>query len=120
MTQSLVHSAGDVGCPKREVDPLARNRLPCFRLLTILPWHLQSLPTHCTDTLPSSTTDRRHDRSHPPTFRETRNDHLVAEYKMTAEQAYCLCGAAVDLKISEIDDAPKWIVSAYLPLVIFY
>lgn len=39
---------------------------------------------------------------------------------MTAEQAYCLCGAAVDLKISEIDDAPKWIVSAYLPLVIFY
>ena len=26
-------------------------------------------------------------------------EHLVAEHDMTAEQAYCLCGAAVDLKI---------------------
>lgn len=46
-------------------------------------------------------------------------EHLVQEYKMTREQAYCLCGAAVDLKISEIVDAPNWIVSAYLPLGIF-
>jgi len=46
-------------------------------------------------------------------------DHLVANYSMTREQAYCLCGAAVDLKISEIVDAPNWIVSAYLPLSIF-
>ena len=38
---------------------------------------------------------------------------------MTREQAYCLCGAAVDLKISEVVDAPNWIVSAYLPLSIF-
>jgi len=46
-------------------------------------------------------------------------DHLVANYKMSREQAYCLCGAAVDLKISEIVDGPNWIVSAYLPLSIF-
>jgi len=46
-------------------------------------------------------------------------DHLASEYNMTREQAYCLCGAAVDLKISEIVDAPNWIVSAYLPLSIF-
>jgi acetamidase/formamidase len=46
-------------------------------------------------------------------------DHLSSEYSMTREQAYCLCGAAVDLKISEIVDAPNWIVSAYLPLSIF-
>lgn len=46
-------------------------------------------------------------------------DHLAANYSMTREQAYCLCGAAVDLKISEIVDAPNWIVSAYLPLSIF-
>lgn len=46
-------------------------------------------------------------------------DHLVNEYDMTQEQAYCLCGAAVDLKISEIVDAPNWIVSAYLPLNLF-
>jgi acetamidase/formamidase len=46
-------------------------------------------------------------------------DYLVSEHNMTREQAYCLCGAAVDLKISEIVDAPNWIVSAYLPLSIF-
>jgi acetamidase/formamidase len=46
-------------------------------------------------------------------------DYLVAEYTMTREQAYCLCGAAVDLKISEIVDQPNFIVSAYLPLSIF-
>jgi acetamidase/formamidase len=46
-------------------------------------------------------------------------DYLSAEHNMTREQAYCLCGAAVDLKISEIVDAPNWIVSAYLPLSIF-
>jgi acetamidase/formamidase len=46
-------------------------------------------------------------------------DYLVAEHRMTREQALCLCGAAVDLKISEIVDAPNWIVSAYLPLGIF-
>jgi len=46
-------------------------------------------------------------------------DHLSTQYNMTREQAYCLCGAAVDLKISEIVDAPNWIVSAYLPLSIF-
>ena len=46
-------------------------------------------------------------------------DYLSSEYQMTREQAYCLCGAAVDLKISEIVDAPNWIVSAYLPLSIF-
>lgn len=46
-------------------------------------------------------------------------DYLVVEHGLTREQAYCLCGAAVDLKISEIVDAPNWIVSAYLPLSIF-
>ncbi len=46
-------------------------------------------------------------------------DYIVSEYKVSREQAYCLCGAAVDLKISEIVDAPNWIVSAYLPLMIF-
>jgi acetamidase/formamidase len=46
-------------------------------------------------------------------------DYLVVKHKMTREQAFCLCGAAVDLKISEIVDAPNWIVSAYLPLNIF-
>ena len=46
-------------------------------------------------------------------------DHLSTNYNMTREQAYCLCSAAVDLKISEVVDVPNWIVSAYLPLSIF-
>jgi len=46
-------------------------------------------------------------------------EHLARTYRMSREQGYCLCGAAVDLKISEIVDAPNWIVSAYLPLAIF-
>ncbi len=46
-------------------------------------------------------------------------DYLATEHRLTREQAYCLCGAAVDLKISEIVDVPNWIVSAYLPLGIF-
>jgi len=45
--------------------------------------------------------------------------HLVAERGLTREQAYCLCGATVDLRISEIVNEPNWIVSAYLPLSIF-
>jgi len=46
-------------------------------------------------------------------------DHLVSAYDLTREQAYCLCGVAVDLKISQIVDAPNFMVSAYLPLSIF-
>jgi acetamidase/formamidase len=46
-------------------------------------------------------------------------DHLVAAYGLTREEAYCLCGAAVDLKISEVVNVPNWVVSAYLPLDIF-
>jgi acetamidase/formamidase len=47
-------------------------------------------------------------------------DYLTAEHQLAREEAYCLCGAAVDLKISEIVDVPNFIVSAYLPLSIFH
>jgi acetamidase/formamidase len=46
-------------------------------------------------------------------------EHLVAERGLTREEAYVLCSLAVDLKISEIVDAPNWVVSAYLPLTVF-
>jgi len=45
-------------------------------------------------------------------------DHLVRSYSLSREDAYCLCSVAVDLKISEVVDAPNWIVSAFLPLEI--
>jgi acetamidase/formamidase len=46
-------------------------------------------------------------------------DHLVRSYRLSRQEAYILCSVAVDLKISEVVDAPNWIVSAYLPLAIF-
>jgi acetamidase/formamidase len=46
-------------------------------------------------------------------------DWIVANYDMPRSQAYCLCSAAADLKISEIVDAPNWIVSCYMPLSVF-
>ena len=45
-------------------------------------------------------------------------DWLEAEHGFSRSQAYCLCSAAADLKISEIVDAPNWVVSCYLPLSI--
>lgn len=46
-------------------------------------------------------------------------EHLVAEHDLSREEAYILCSAAVDLKISEVVDAPNWIVTAYVPESIF-
>ena len=46
-------------------------------------------------------------------------DHLVSERGLSREEAYILSSVAVDLKISEIVDAPNWIVSAFLPESIF-
>src|SRR6266404_494090 len=46
-------------------------------------------------------------------------DHLVRERGLAREEAYILCSVTVDLKISEIVDAPNWIVSAFLPEGVF-
>ena len=46
-------------------------------------------------------------------------DHLVEERGLSREEAYILSSVAVDLSISEIVDAPNWIVSASLPEAIF-
>jgi len=46
-------------------------------------------------------------------------DSLTREHGLTAEDAYCLISVAGDLHISEIVDAPNWVVSAYLPGAIF-
>ena len=45
--------------------------------------------------------------------------YLAREHGLTREEAYALASVAVDLKISEIVDAPNWVVSAFLPLSIF-
>jgi acetamidase/formamidase len=46
-------------------------------------------------------------------------EHIVEERGLSREQAYVVCSVAADLKISEIVDAPNWIVSAFLPDSIF-
>jgi len=46
-------------------------------------------------------------------------DHLVAERGLHREEAYILSSVCVDLRISEIVDAPNWIVSAFLPESVF-
>jgi acetamidase/formamidase len=46
-------------------------------------------------------------------------DHMVRERGLSREEAYVVASVAADLKISEIVDAPNWIVSAFLPERIF-
>ncbi|HXR66813.1 MAG TPA: acetamidase/formamidase family protein, partial [Ktedonobacteraceae bacterium] len=46
-------------------------------------------------------------------------DYLQYTYHLSRTEAYMLCSVTVDLKISEIVDAPNWVVSAFLPLSIF-
>jgi acetamidase/formamidase len=46
-------------------------------------------------------------------------DHLVRERGFSREEAYIICSVAADLKISEIVDAPNWIVSAFIPESVF-
>jgi acetamidase/formamidase len=38
---------------------------------------------------------------------------------MNADEAYLLCSVCADLRISEIVDRPNWVVSFYLPRVVF-
>lgn len=45
--------------------------------------------------------------------------YLSDSYDLSPEDAYLLSSLVVDLKISEVVDAPNWIVSAYVPLAIF-
>jgi acetamidase/formamidase len=41
---------------------------------------------------------------------------LSARYRITPEEAYMLSSVAVDLRISEVVDAPNWVVSACFPV----
>lgn len=46
-------------------------------------------------------------------------DHLTREYGLDAPTAYALCSVAVHLRVSEVVDAPNWVVSAVLPRHVF-
>ncbi|WP_254280819.1 MULTISPECIES: acetamidase/formamidase family protein [Halomonadaceae] len=46
-------------------------------------------------------------------------DWLGMTHNLPADQAYMLCSVCGDLRISEIVDAPNWVVAFYLPRIIF-
>jgi acetamidase/formamidase len=46
-------------------------------------------------------------------------DYLGRVHGLSREDAYILCSVAVDLKVSEVVDAPNWVISALLPDAIF-
>jgi acetamidase/formamidase len=46
-------------------------------------------------------------------------DLLTARHGMAAVDAYMLCSVCADLRVSEIVDLPNWVVSLYLPRLVF-
>ncbi len=46
-------------------------------------------------------------------------DLLGKERQMSAEHAYMLCSVCADMRISEIVDQPNWVVSCYMPRIVF-
>jgi acetamidase/formamidase len=46
-------------------------------------------------------------------------DLLGRQHKMSPEHAYMLCSVCADMRISEVVDRPNWVVSCYLPRLVF-
>jgi acetamidase/formamidase len=46
-------------------------------------------------------------------------DHLGHERGLSREDAYVLCSVAGDLKITEVVDAPNWLVGCFMPDAVF-
>jgi acetamidase/formamidase len=46
-------------------------------------------------------------------------DHLVDRRGLLREDAYMLCSLSADLKITEVVDAPNWIVACFMPDAVF-
>ena len=59
----------------------------------------------------------RSERSHRAIL-DAANE-LLQERGFSRDQAYAICSVAVDLRISNVVDAPNFVVSALLPEAIF-
>ncbi|MFN4140459.1 acetamidase/formamidase family protein [Aestuariivirga sp.] len=46
-------------------------------------------------------------------------DLLGQQHNMNAADAYMLCSVCADMRISEVVDQPNWVVSCYLPRIVF-
>jgi acetamidase/formamidase len=44
---------------------------------------------------------------------------LGKQHSLSAEHAYMLCSVCADMRISEVVDRPNWVVSCYLPRLVF-
>ena len=44
---------------------------------------------------------------------------LLGNTSHAAVEAYMLCSVCADLRISEIVDQPNWVVSLYMPRIVF-
>lgn len=89
--------------------------------------HLGAIQYRRTRPAPAATTGGIHaTTAHGPDLHENAREALrrliawlVHAHKLGPSEAYVLCSAAADLVISEVVDAPNWLVSAQLPLGIF-
>jgi acetamidase/formamidase len=45
--------------------------------------------------------------------------YVERSHRLSPQEAYVLCSVAMDLKLSEVVDAPNWVVSGFIPLSIF-
>ncbi|MGE0230659.1 MAG: acetamidase/formamidase family protein [Flavobacteriaceae bacterium] len=46
-------------------------------------------------------------------------DHLSRREGMAPEDVYTLCSVCGDLRVSEVVDAPNWVIPFYFPNVVF-
>jgi acetamidase/formamidase len=46
-------------------------------------------------------------------------DLLVQKHNIPDSKAYMFCSVCADLRISEVVDAPNWVVSCYFPKSVF-
>jgi acetamidase/formamidase len=46
-------------------------------------------------------------------------DLLAQQHHLSPEHAYMLCSVCADMRISEVVDQPNWVVSCYLPRLVF-
>ena len=46
-------------------------------------------------------------------------DLLTAKHGLKPVEAYMLCSACADLRVSEVVDIPNWVVSLYFPRIVF-
>ena len=91
----------------------ARLRLPRFEVSTPVTRHLDGRGYDVTMGIGSDLMEAAR------TAVREMIDRLAATRGLSRVAAYLLCSVCADLRISEIVDRPSWVVSLYLPKVIF-